>query len=59
MDAASDFYALSVDPPGLIGQQRRYGVADIAELNPRFDVDHRTARVAARLVARLAHGAIG
>jgi formiminoglutamase len=34
-------------------------VADIAELNPRFDIDHRTARVAARLVARLAHGAIG
>ena len=29
-------------------------VADIAELNPRFDVDQRTARVAARLAARIA-----
>lgn len=28
--------------------------ADVAELNPRFDLDHRTARTAARLVARLA-----
>lgn len=31
-------------------------VADIAELNPEHDIDHRTARVAARLVARLAYG---
>lgn len=29
-------------------------VADIAELNPRFDIDARTARVAARLAARIA-----
>lgn len=29
-------------------------VADIAEMNPRFDIDQRTARVAARLVARIA-----
>ena len=29
-------------------------LADVAELNPRLDVDARTARVAARLVARLA-----
>jgi formiminoglutamase len=34
-------------------------VADVAELNPRFDVDHRTARVAARLVARIAYGSAG
>ncbi|MDY7573839.1 formimidoylglutamase [Actimicrobium sp. CCI2.3] len=31
-------------------------VADIAELNPEYDIDHRTARLAARLVARLAYG---
>ena len=31
-------------------------VADIAELNPRHDVDGRTAAVAARLVARVANG---
>jgi formiminoglutamase len=31
-------------------------VADIAELSPPFDIDHRTARVAARLVARIATG---
>ena len=28
-------------------------LADIAELNPAFDIDQRTARVAARLVARI------
>jgi formiminoglutamase len=28
-------------------------VAEMAELNPRFDIDHRTARVAARLVDRI------
>jgi formiminoglutamase len=28
-------------------------LADIAELSPRLDVDHRSARVAARLVARV------
>jgi formiminoglutamase len=31
-------------------------VADIAELNPKFDIDSRTARLAARLVARVAEG---
>ena len=30
-------------------------LADIAELNPQYDIDQRTARVAARLVARIAH----
>lgn len=30
---------------------------DVAELNPRLDVDHRTARVAARLVHRVITGA--
>lgn len=29
-------------------------LADIAELNPRFDIDNRTTRVAARLASRLA-----
>ena len=29
-------------------------MVDIAEMNPRFDIDQRTARVAARLVARIA-----
>jgi formiminoglutamase len=33
-------------------------VADIAELNPKYDVDSRTARLAARLVARIAEGAV-
>jgi formiminoglutamase len=31
-------------------------VADIAEMNPRFDIDGRTAAVAARIVARIADG---
>ena len=31
-------------------------VADIAEMNPRFDIDHQTAAVAARSVARIANG---
>jgi formiminoglutamase len=31
-------------------------LADIAEMNPRFDLDRRTAAVAARLVARIANG---
>lgn len=30
-------------------------LADIAELNPAYDLDHRSARVAARLVARIAN----
>ena len=31
-------------------------VADIAEMNPRFDIDGRTAAVAARIAARIANG---
>ena len=31
-------------------------LADIAEMNPHFDIDHRTAAVAARIVARIANG---
>ena len=31
-------------------------LADIAEMNPRFDIDHQTAAVAARIVARIANG---
>jgi len=34
----------------------RLRVADIAEMNPRHDVDGRTAAVAARIVARIANG---
>jgi formiminoglutamase len=34
-------------------------VADIAELNPLYDIDGRTATVAARLVARIANGKCG
>jgi formiminoglutamase len=33
-------------------------VADIAELNPKFDIDSRTARLAARLIARIAEGLV-
>jgi formiminoglutamase len=38
----------------LITDSGKLVLADIAELNPNFDRDHQTARVAARLVARLA-----
>jgi formiminoglutamase len=31
-------------------------LADIAEMNPRYDIDRRTAAVAARIVARIANG---
>jgi formiminoglutamase len=31
-------------------------VADVAELNPKFDIDSRTARLGARLLARIAEG---
>lgn len=34
-------------------------IADVAELNPQFDIDARTARLAARLVARIAEAAAG
>lgn len=34
-------------------------VLDVAELNPRFDVDHRTARTAARLIDEAVVGARG
>lgn len=34
----------------------RLRLADVAELNPQFDLDGRTARVAARLVGRVARG---
>jgi formiminoglutamase len=33
-------------------------VADIAELNPKFDIDSRTARLAARLIARMSEGLV-
>lgn len=38
----------------LVTSSRKLRLADIAELNPKFDIDQRTARVAARLVARIA-----
>jgi formiminoglutamase len=34
----------------------KLAIADIAEMNPRYDIDARTARVAARLAARVANG---
>ncbi len=52
--------ALGVDPVlvdrlvGLVARSNHLRVADIAEMNPRHDIDGRTARLAARLVARIA-----
>jgi len=37
-----------------VGGSGKLRVADVAELNPSLDIDHRTARVAARLVGRIA-----
>lgn len=37
-----------------VGRSGKLRLADIAEMNPCFDIDGRTARVAARLVARIA-----
>lgn len=34
----------------------KVAITDIAEMNPRYDIDARTAHVAARLVARVANG---
>ena len=34
-------------------------VADVAELNPSFDIDNRTARVAARIIAGLVTRRLG
>ena len=42
-----------LDPVTASGKLR---VADVAELNPRHDIDGRTARLAARLVARIGEG---
>jgi formiminoglutamase len=39
-----------------IAASGKLAYADIAELNPLFDIDHRTARIASRLVARIAEG---
>jgi len=36
----------------------RLRAADVAELNPKFDLDARTARLAARLIARIAEAAV-
>jgi formiminoglutamase len=41
----------------LIAGSGKLRLADIAELNPGRDIDQRTARVAARLVARVAERA--
>jgi formiminoglutamase len=35
---------------------RKLRLVDIAEMNPRFDIDRQTAAVAARIVARIANG---
>lgn len=55
--------ALGIDP-GLVERlvdvacaSGKLRIADIAELNPRFDIDGRTARLAARLAARIAENA--
>jgi formiminoglutamase len=39
----------------LVTDSDKLRLADIAELNPLYDIDHRSARVAARLVARIAN----
>ncbi len=46
---------LSVIEPLLdaVLQSGKVALADIAEMNPRFDIDSRTARIAARLLARM------
>lgn len=55
--------ALGVDPAlverliDLVVSSGKLRIADVAELNPRHDIDGRTARLAARLVARIAEGA--
>ena len=41
----------------LICARNQLMVAEIAELNPQFDHDHRTAKLAARLLARCAGAA--
>lgn len=52
--------ALGVDPAvverlvDVVTASGKLRIADVAELNPQFDVDARTARLAARLVARIA-----
>ena len=38
----------------LLAASGKLRCADVAELNPQYDIDQRTARVAARLIARLA-----
>jgi formiminoglutamase len=56
--------ALGIDP-GLVERlidvavaSGKLRVADIAELNPKLDIDSRTARLAARLIARIAEGLV-
>ncbi len=52
--------ALGVDPAlvdrliGVVVASGQVAIADVAELNPRFDQDDRTARIAARFVAQIA-----
>lgn len=43
---------------GFVASSGLVRVADVAELNPHFDVDGRTARVAARLVANIVERAV-
>jgi formiminoglutamase len=57
--------ALGVDPAlverliDVVTASGKLRIADVAELNPQFDIDARTARLAARLVARIAETAAG
>ncbi|RJF99352.1 formimidoylglutamase [Noviherbaspirillum saxi] len=41
----------------LVANSGKLRLADVAELNPGYDIDHRTARVAARLLTRIAERA--
>ena len=61
-DAEEQAAALGIDP-GLVERlvdvvtaSGKLRVADVAELNPKFDIDSRTARLADRLIARIAEG---
>lgn len=55
--------ALGVEPAlierlvDVITASGKLRIADVAELNPRFDIDGHTARLGARLIARIAEGA--
>ncbi|MER5392453.1 formimidoylglutamase [Saccharopolyspora sp. NPDC002686] len=49
--------AVVVEVCRLVGDDPKLVLADITELNPTYDIDHRTARIAARLVHTITMGA--